>query len=122
VARATRRLIVAANNLRIIYQNVVDVSTTTLTASSTASAGTPASNMKLDSKSLVWRSGSVNTSAVNGLYTAKANLVISLASANIGGVILPFCKPPPSLLQPLTYKLLVNLLGIRNENMVRICE
>lgn len=83
----------AANNLRIIYQNVVDVSTTTITASSTAVVGnTPASNMKLDSKSLVWRSGSVTTATVNGLYTAKANLVVSLASSNIGGVILPFCN------------------------------
>jgi len=84
---------VAANNLRIIYQNVIDISTTTITASSTASESTtPASNMKLDSKPLVWRSGSVTTGAVNGLYTAKANLVVSLASSNIGGVILPFCN------------------------------
>lgn len=82
----------AANNLRIIYQNVVDVSTTTITASSTATASTSASNMKLDSKSLIWRSGSVTTGVVNGLYTAKANLVVSLASSNIGGVILPFCN------------------------------
>lgn len=82
----------AANNLRIIYQNIVDTSTTTITASSTASASTPASNMKLDSKSLIWRSGSVTTPAVNGLYTAKANIVLSMASANIGGIILPFCN------------------------------
>lgn len=82
----------AANNLRIIYQNAVDVSTTTITASSTASVSTQASNMKLDSKSLIWRSGSVTTGAVNGLYTAKANLVVSLASSIIGGVILPFCN------------------------------
>lgn len=82
----------AANNLRIIYQNIVDVSTTTITASSTASASTPATNMKLDSKSVVWRSGSVTTSPTNGLYTAKANLVVSLSSSIIGGIILPFCN------------------------------
>ncbi|NDB57216.1 hypothetical protein EB001_02015 [bacterium] len=83
----------AANNLRIIYQNIVDLSTSTITASSTAVAGnTPVSNMKLDSKSLVWRSSSVTTAAVNGLYTAKANLVVTMASTNIGGVILPFCN------------------------------
>lgn len=83
----------AANNLRIIYENIADLSTSTITASSTASGNnTPASNMKLDSKSLIWRSGSVTTAAVNGLYTAKANLVVTMASTNIGGVILPFCN------------------------------
>lgn len=82
----------AANNLRIIYQNIVDVSSTVITASSTASASTPASNMALNAKSLVWRSGSVTTSAVNGLYTAKANLAVSFTSSIVGGIILPFCN------------------------------
>lgn len=93
----------AANNLRIIYQNVVDVSTSTITASSTASASTPASNMKLDSKSLIWRSGSGAEQSSNstasgyknlttGLYTVKANLVVSFNASIISGVVLPFCN------------------------------
>lgn len=84
----------AANNLRVIYQNLVDLSSTTITASSTASANTPASNMAANTKSLVWRSGSVTTppDSISGLYTAKANIVLSLVSSNIGGVVLPFCN------------------------------
>lgn len=67
----------AANNLRIIYKNLVD--TATVTASTTAGV-TNAANLKLDSKSLVWRStGS----------TATLTVVLSTASA-IAAVILPF--------------------------------
>ena len=82
----------AANNLRIIYQNIVDVSTTTITASSTASASTPATNMAVNTKSQVWRSSSVTSSAVNGVFTARANMVVSFASSIVGGVVLPFCN------------------------------
>ena len=84
----------AANNLRVIYQNIIDLTTTNIVASSTASASTPTSNMTLDSKSQIWRSGSVTTAAdaISGVYSAKANLVVTLASSNIGGVILPFCS------------------------------
>lgn len=83
----------AANNLRIIYQNAADAVTTTVTASSTASASTPVTNLKLDPKSQVWRSGSVTTAATNGVYTAKANLVVAFATTTtVGGVILPFCN------------------------------
>jgi hypothetical protein len=75
----------ATNNLRIIYDNVVDLTTTTITASSTGGT-TSTANLKKDTKSLVWRSGT-------GTSSAKGNLVISLAAATIiGGVILPFCN------------------------------
>lgn len=85
-----------ANNLRIIYNNILDLSTTTITASSTASpTATPVSNLKLDSKSQVWRSASTGTLNPNGsgLYTVRANIVVSfVASTIIGGVALPFCN------------------------------
>lgn len=69
-----------SNKLRIIYQNLAD--TATLTASSTASASTPATNMKLDTKSLVWRSAGTT-----------ATIVVNLASLSIvGGVMIPFCN------------------------------
>lgn len=69
----------AQNNLRVIYQNLAD--SATITASSTAGIGTPATNLTKDTKSLVWRSTSV-----------RANLVVTFASSVIGGVILPFCN------------------------------
>ena len=83
------------NNLRIIYNNILDLSTTSILASSTASTtSTPISNLKLDSKSQVWRSAS--TGVLNGdnsgTYTTRANLVVTLSSSIIGGVILPFCN------------------------------
>ena len=64
----------ASNNLRIIYQNILDLSGTTITASSTASASTPVTNLKLDSKSQVWRSANT-TIATNsdGTYKVLAN-------------------------------------------------
>lgn len=73
----------AANNLRIIYQNIVD--TATITASSTAGV-TSVSNLQKDTKSLVWRSQTSSTTSV------KANLVLSFTSSTIGGVVLPFCN------------------------------
>ena len=83
----------ASNNLRIIYQNILDLSTTTVTASSTASASTPTTNLKLDSKSQVWRSTSTTVPTnSNGTYTVLANLVVSFSSNIIGGVIFPFCN------------------------------
>ena len=72
----------------------MELTATTIAVSSTASAATPASNMKVDAKSQVWRSGSVTTAAdsTSGLYTAKANIVLAFTSTNIGGVVLPFCN------------------------------
>lgn len=73
----------AANNLRIIYQNIAD--TATITASSTAGV-TSTANLKKDTKSLIWRSQTSSTTSV------KANLVATFSSSVIGGVILPFCN------------------------------
>ena len=92
MAIATIRNIMAANNLRIIYENIVDLSTTTIVASSTASNSTATSNLKSDTKSLIWRSASVTTSPQNAKYTVKANLLVTCTTSNIGGIILPFCN------------------------------
>ena len=70
----------AANNLRVMYQNLSDAAT--ITASSTASSSTSTANLKLDTKSLVWRS-----------TTTTATLIVTLAASSIvGGIILPFCN------------------------------
>jgi len=85
----------ASNNLRIIYQNIIDLATTTISASSVASAATPVTNLKLDSKSQVWRSGVGIINSDNTTYTVRANLVISSTTGVtniVGGVILPFCN------------------------------
>ncbi len=74
----------AANNLRIIYQNAAD--SATITGSSTASSATTTANLKKEAKSLVWRSATSSTT------TVKANLVLSGFTSIIGGVILPFCN------------------------------
>lgn len=71
----------AANNLRVIYENVVDLSTTTLQVSSEASVSTPIVNLKSDIKSSVWRSGT----------TTSAIIVVNLSSARATrGLVLPF--------------------------------
>lgn len=77
----------AADNLRIIYQNLIDLDTTTITASSSQSVNTSVSNLKLDTKSLVWRSSPTTVSGT----TVKAILVIDFGTTQkIGGVILAF--------------------------------
>lgn len=69
-----------ANNLRVIYQNLADLSTTTITASTTASASTPATNLQKDAKALVWRSTG-----------NSATLTVSFGSSKtVRGVVLPF--------------------------------
>ena len=72
----------AANNLRVIYQNLMDLSTTSITASTQASANTPATNLQKDAKGLIWRSTSPATSAT--LTVAFGNL------KSVRGVVLPF--------------------------------
>ena len=70
----------SSNNLRIIYQNWADTATS-IVASSTAGV-TTTDNLKVDTKSKVWRSVG-NT----------ATLTVTLPSSKIiGGVILPFCN------------------------------
>lgn len=48
----------AANNLRITYQNMVDFPATAVVASSAATAATAIANLKNDTRSLIWRSSS----------------------------------------------------------------
>ncbi len=73
-------------NLRIISKNQVELTTTTLTASSTASASTQVTNLKLNPKSVVWRSATSSTESV------KANLVVNFTTqmVTVGGVVLGF--------------------------------
>lgn len=63
----------ASNNLRVLYNNLVDNNnvTTTITASSAASASTPASNLTLDPKALVWRSATASNGTSPTLSTAS---------------------------------------------------
>lgn len=70
------------NKLRVVYNNMVDLSTTTVTASS---AVQPATNLKLDAKSKVWRSSTSTTSTVKVLLK-----VVFAASTTVGCVALPF--------------------------------
>lgn len=70
----------ASNNLRIIYQNWADTATS-IVASTTAGSTTTA-NLKLDTKSKVWRSTST---------TATLTVTFPIAKI-VGGVVLPFCN------------------------------
>jgi hypothetical protein len=85
----------ASNNLRILYQNILDnqLDSVAISASSTGAGST--ANLKLDAKSLVWRSAASGVSnGTNPLtYTTKANLVVSWSTSTlIGAVVLPFCN------------------------------
>ena len=71
-------------NLRVVYQNIADLTTATITASSTASAATAVANLKKDIKSLVWRSSVSSTASI------RANLVVTLPSNVVKSVILAF--------------------------------
>jgi hypothetical protein len=74
------------NKLRIIYQNQVDLSSTTIT-STTPASGTSTANLKIDTKSLVWRSSTSTT----------ASIILDLGSQKtIGGVVLAFTNLPSS--------------------------
>lgn len=67
----------AQNNLRIIYQNIADIST--ITTSSVGGGGTPVSNLTKDPKSLVFRSASSGTTSI------KLNIVMTFSSKILGG-------------------------------------
>lgn len=69
------------NNLIVLYDNLVDLASTTITASSTA-GGTTVANLRLDTKSLVWRSSA----------TSATFLLAFSAATNIKAVALPFCN------------------------------
>ena len=71
----------ASNNLRIIYQNLADIASSTILTSSTASSATTTANLKTDIKSLVYRSAS------SGVATIHTNFVVTLPTAmSIGGI------------------------------------
>lgn len=75
----------ATNNLRIIYNNVADLTSTTITASST-NGSTSTANLKKDTKSLIWRSNS-----------NSATLTTTFSSSTIvSGIIMPFCNLTPT--------------------------
>ena len=77
----------ALNNLRVIYNNLADLSSTVVTASSTQTTSTPVTNMAKDAKGLVWRSGTNTASST----TVTATLLVNLGSAQvISGIVLPF--------------------------------
>lgn len=67
----------ATNNLRVIYQNIADIST--ITATSTAT-GTTTDNLKKDAKALIWRATGTS-----------ATLTVAFGSSKtIRGIVLPF--------------------------------
>lgn len=92
----------AANNLRIVYDNQVDYTNSTITASSTATTSTTAASLKSDTRSLVWRSvtttgpnppviiKSAATASTTGVYS---NLTLSTTSTG---------TPPTTLYYTLT--------------------
>jgi len=63
----------AANNLKVIYDNVIDYGTTTVSADSVAGTSYAAANLKKDAKSQTWRSN--NSKTANG-YVFLANGVL----------------------------------------------
>ena len=85
----------ASNNLRILYQNILDnqLDSVAISASSTGAGST--ANLKLDAKSLIWRSAASGVAQGTNpvTYRTKANLVVSWATSTlIGAVVLPFCN------------------------------
>ena len=76
----------ASNNLRIIYQNIIDMTGTTISASTTSnSTTTPISNTQSDLKSKVWRTTTSSSTAVYGTI-----LVTNTTAIAISGIILAF--------------------------------
>lgn len=81
----------AANNLRIVYDNQVDYSASTITASSTASTSLVAANLKSDVRGLIWRSATHTTFSIPAVFknvsTAAAtgkhsNMLISTTASS----------------------------------------
>lgn len=93
----------AANNLRIIYDNQVDYTNSTITASSTATTATTAASLKSDVRSLVWRSAtttgpnppviikSAATASTVGVYS---NLTLSTTSTGVPVTALYYTLTP----------------------------
>jgi len=73
----------AANNLRVIYDNLIDLSGTTVVPTSSEVATYPISNLKRDAKSQTWRSNNKivtltvtfpNTRTISGVFLGFTNL------------------------------------------------
>lgn len=80
----------AQNNLRILYNNLVDLSplsTSTVSASSTASSSMVATNLASDYKGLVWRTAQSSTSVGQTKGILKVDFTVE---SIIGAVILAF--------------------------------
>jgi len=67
----------AANNLKVIYDNVIDYGTTTVSADSVAGTSYAAANLKKDAKSQTWRSNNSKT----------ATLTVGFGSGTFSGYI-----------------------------------
>lgn len=67
-----------SNNLRVVYDNILDRPDTSIVVSSTASSSTIPANLKLNTKGLVWRSAT--TSSTVG--TTRANMSIRFGTHN----------------------------------------
>ena len=77
----------ALNNLRVVYNNIVDLLPSTSITASSSQAATPVANLQKDQKGLVWRSVANTTSSA----IATAVLLVDLGSAqSISSIILPY--------------------------------
>lgn len=82
-----------SNNLRVIYNNLLDNPNTTLAVSSTASSSFSGDNLRGSLKSLKWRSGTTSST----YSTTETAIVIGFDSAYIvSGIVLAFTNLGPS--------------------------
>jgi hypothetical protein len=78
----------ASNNLRVIYQNIVDMTGSTIAASSVASStNTPIANTQSDLKSRVWRTAGASTNTCNAAFVVTVSNAITISA-----VVLAFCN------------------------------
>ena len=73
----------AANNLRIVYDNQVDYSASTITASSTASTTLIAANLKSDVRGLAWRSATHTTFSIPAVFKNASTAAASGKHSNL---------------------------------------
>lgn len=79
----------ASNNLRVLYNNLVDNNnvTTTVTASSSASASTPVTNLALDHKTIIWRSSTTSNGVSPTLTTATVSFTTQVINPATGTTV-----------------------------------
>lgn len=73
----------AANNLRIVYDNQVDYTVSTITASSTASTSLIAANLKSDVRGLVWRSATHTAFSIPAIFKSTTAIGVSGTHSNL---------------------------------------